>query len=238
MGQEHTIPSTKTDFDRDGFAVIRGFYSPQEVTELAGHVERYVADVGPTLPAESVFYEKKERPETLMRLDMMETHDSYFDELLRGERYTGLASSLLDDVAVPQYVEMFAKVPLLGKPTPPHQDGNYFMLAPNEALTFWLPIDPVDEENGCMRFVRGSHRRGMRQHERSNVFGFSLGIADYGTDEDKNGETPVCLQAGDAVIHHSMTIHRTDDNPTDRPRRAALVPEGNVWDQHGEELES
>jgi len=220
MVDGNPLQATKTDFDRDGFAIIRGFHSSDEARGLTDHVERYVAEVVPTLPAEAVFYEDKERPATMMRLDMMEKYDPYFDELLRGERYTGLASALLGDTVVPKFVEMFAKVPRIGKPTPPHQDGNYFMLVPNEALTFWLPIDPVDEENGCIRYGQGSHQRGMRKHERSNVFGFSLGITDYGTKEDENYETAVCLQPGDAVIHHSMTIHRTDDNPTDRPRRA------------------
>jgi len=219
MIHENSTQSAKTDFDRNGFAIIRGLNSPQEASDLIGHVDRYVAEVVPKLPEEAVFYEDKERSDTMMRLDYMEKHDSYFDKLLRGERYTRLASTLLDDTAVPQYVEMFAKVPRIGKPTPPHQDGNYFMLDPNEALTFWLPIDPVDEENGCIRYVRGSHQRGMRHHERSNVFGFSLGITDYGV-EDENNETSVRLQPGDAAIHHSMTIHRTDANPSDRPRRA------------------
>jgi phytanoyl-CoA hydroxylase len=220
MVHENVFQSTKADFDRDGFAIVRGFHSTEEARGLTNQVERYVAEVVPKLPAEAVFYENKQRPETMMRLDMMEKYDLYFDELLCGERFTAFASTLLGDTVVPKFVEMFAKVPRIGKPTPPHQDGNYFMLVPNEALTFWLPIDPVDEENGCIRYSRGSHQRGMRNHERSNVFGFSLGITDYGTKEDEANETAVCLQPGDAVIHHSMTIHRTDDNPTDRPRRA------------------
>ena len=69
-------------------------------------------------------------------------------------------------------------------------------LGPNEALTFWVPIDPVDKQNGCVRYVRGSHHRGMRHHELSSVFGFSLDIKDYGA-EDEVMETPVCMQPGD-----------------------------------------
>ena len=219
MVLEHTIQSAKADFDRDGFAIIRGFYSPQETRSLIEQVERYITQIVPTLPSDAVYYEDRETPESMMRLEGMETYDPYFDRMLHGERYTGLASTLLDDAAVPQYAEMFAKAPGVGKPTPPHQDGNYFMLVPNEALTFWLPIDLVDQENGCVRYVRGSHGRGMRHHELSGVFGFSLGITDYSAEDEKR-ETPVCLQPGDAVIHHSMTIHRADTNPTDRLRRA------------------
>jgi phytanoyl-CoA hydroxylase len=219
MVDGNAIRAAKTDFDRDGFAVIRGFYAPREAQDLFEQVERYLARIVPTLPDEAVFYEDKQKPETMMRLERMEKHDPFFDGMRREERYTGLASTLLDDAAVPQQAEVFAKAPRIGKPTPPHQDGNYFMLVPNEALTFWLPIESVDEENGCVRYVRGSHRRGMRHHELSGVFGFSLGITDYGA-EDEKLETAVCLESGDVVIHHGMTIHRTDANPTDRLRRA------------------
>ena len=219
MLHEKARQSAEDDFDRDGFAVIREFYSSKEWHDVLGNFDRHLAQVVPTLPDEAVFYEDKQRPASMMRLENMEKYDPYFDKLLRSDPFTCFASALLGETAVPQYVEMFAKVPRLGKPTPPHQDGNYFMLVPNNALTFWLPIDPVDEDNGCVRYVRGSHRRGMRRHEPSGVFGFSLGITDYGPEDEKD-EAPVCLQPRDVVIHHSMTIHRTDANPTDRLRRA------------------
>ena len=219
MVDKNTTQALKADFDRDGFVVIRGFYTPQEAQDLFEQVERYITRIVPTLSVEYVFYEDKQKPETMMRLERMNEHDPFFDAMRQDERYRGLASTLLDDVAVPQQTEMFAKAPRIGKPTPPHQDGNYFMLVPNEALTFWLPIESVDEENGCVRYVRGSHRRGMRRHELSGVFGFSLGITDYGA-EDEQEEVAVCLEPGDAVIHHGMTIHRTDANLSDRLRRA------------------
>lgn len=219
MADENAIRAAKSEFDRDGFAVIRGFYTPQEVQGLFERIERYIAEIVPTLPDEFVFYEDKQKPETMFRLEQISKHDPFFEDMRKDERYTGLASTLLDDAVVPQQAEVFAKAPLIGKPTPPHQDGNYFRLVPNEALTFWLPIDSVDEGNGCVRYVRGSHLCGMRRHELSNVFGFSLGITDYGSEDEKK-EVAVCVEPGDAIIHHGMTIHRTDANPSDRLRRA------------------
>ena len=97
------------------------------------------------------------------------------------------------------------------------------MMEPNEALTIWMALDEISEENGCIRYVRGSHRKGIRPHARSNVLGFSQGITDYGPEDDA-AEVPMISQPGDLHIHHSLTIHRADGNTTDRPRRAlALV---------------
>ena len=76
----------------------------------------------------------------------------------------------------------------------------------------WLALDVVDEENGCVRYVRGSHRRGMRPHGRTGVLGFSQGITDYGQPEDLADEIAFPAQPGDLLVHHALTIHRADGN--------------------------
>ena len=91
-----------------------------------------------------------------------------------------LAELLLDGPVVPKDLQYFNKPPGIGKPTPAHQDGYYFMLDPCEALTIWVALDHVDDENGCVRYVTGSHKRGMRPHCRTQTLGFSQGITDYG----------------------------------------------------------
>ena len=59
-----------------------------------------------------------------------------------------------------QEPEWFNKPPGTDSPTPPHQDNYYFSLKPPNVLTIWLALDPVDDENGCLRYVAGSHRDG------------------------------------------------------------------------------
>jgi phytanoyl-CoA hydroxylase len=90
-----------------------------------------------------------------------------------------------------------------------------------------MALDPVDEDNGCLRYVAGSHRRGIRPHARSNILGFSQGITDFGP-ADRAAEVPICLQPGAVVAHHGETIHRADPNRSaTRHRRAfAMVFQG------------
>jgi phytanoyl-CoA hydroxylase len=91
----------------------------------------------------------------------------------------------------------------------------------------WMALDPVDEENGCLRYVPGSQQRGIRPHGRTKTLGFSQGITDY-DDEDRAIEVPIVLQPGDVTIHHGNTIHRADANQsTTRHRRSfAMVFKG------------
>ena len=88
-----------------------------------------------------------------------------------------------------------------------------------KALTIWVAPDPIDEKNGCLRFVRGSHKDGVRPHSRSSILGFSQHIANY--DDLKADEVGVKLNPGDASVHHGNMIHRADANvSTERNRRA------------------
>lgn len=208
----------RQDFDRDGYTILRNHLSAAATAEVRENVERFVSDVLPGLPNDKAYYEVKDDADTLMRLQGMTQHDDYFSELYHDEQFSGLADHLMDG-ARESMMQWFDKPPRIGKETPPHQDGFYFMLEPNEALTLWLAIDAADEENGCIRYVPGSHRRDMRPHRPSGVLGFSQGITDYG-DEDLANEVPIVVEPGDLIAHHCLTIHRADANSSDRHRAA------------------
>ena len=209
----------KQTFERDGFLLLHGYVNTEEADAINDRVNRYITEVLPSLAASESLYEVKGDPDSLMRLNNMHKHDDFFDELINEPRFNGAAAEFLGDEVVPTNVELFDKPPRVGKITPPHQDGFYFMLEPNEAITLWLALEPSDVENGCMRFIPGSRWRGIRPHARSNVLGFSQGITDFGK-ADEEAEQAVEAQPGDVIAHHSMTIHRTGDNLTDRRRRA------------------
>jgi len=209
----------KSDFDRDGFIVLPGFCDSMQMQELSAQFDRYVREVIPRLGPEENFYEDKDRPETLKYAKGLDQHDEYFQQLFTNHQFVSLAELLLDGSVVCRDLSMFDKPARVGEITPAHQDGYYFMLNPSEALTMWLAIDPVDEENGCIRYVRGSNRRGLRDHHRTNTLGFSQGIGDYGA-EDENNAVPMIAGPGDLLVHHCDTIHRADANLSARPRRA------------------
>ena len=129
---------------------------------------------------------------------------------------------LLGTPVVLRGVELFNKPAGIGKPTPPHQDGYYFCLVPSQAVTLWFPLDPVSEENGCIRYVRGSHRKGIRPHRISNILGFSQGLMDWGP-EDEAAEVKALASPGDLLAHHCDMIHRADANPSRISRRALAI---------------
>ena len=81
----------------------------------------------------------------------------------------------------------------------------------------WLALDTVDEKNGCLRYVSGAHKRPIRPHGPTEIFGFSQGVTNYGED-DYAGEVPVPAEPGDVAIHHWQMVHRAGPNTSDRER--------------------
>ena len=216
----------KTDCDRDGFVVIRNFLLADELAVLQQNLDRYIHQIVPTLPDTDAFYEDRSRPQTLKQLQRMD-RDPFFAEYRHHRAWVTLADALLGEPAAADQPEWFNKPPGTNHVTPPHQDNFYFCLTPPSVLTIWLALDRVDAENGCLRYVAGSHVCEMRPHSRSNILGFSQGITDYSAD-DFTKERAVLLEPGDAVAHYGMTIHRADANlSTTRHRRSlAMVFKG------------
>ncbi len=216
----------KQDYDREGFAIVRQFLTPDELRDLTAELNRYIREVVPGLSDAHAFFQDRERPETLKQMQHMQV-DAFFNAYTQHAKWQGLAETLVGEAAKCESPEWFNKPPGVEHPTPPHQDNYYFNLQPSNVVTIWLALDVVDDDNGCLRYVPGSHEQGFRPHGRSNVLGFSQGITDYGAG-DEAVERKIHLQPGDAVAHHGMTIHRAEPNRTsDRNRRAfAMVYKG------------
>jgi phytanoyl-CoA hydroxylase len=138
----------------------------------------------------------------LKQIQQIFIYDPYFKEL---------AKLLLGGKAVLKNMQYFNKIPLQGKETPAHQDGYYFMIKPQEAITMWFSLGEADDENGAVCYIPGSHRKGMREHGKTSLLGFSHGITD-GSEKDTKSEVQMKASAGDLLVHHSLTIHRTNAN--------------------------
>ncbi len=211
----------KADYDRDGHALIPKFLTKQEMAELTHHLDRYIREIVPQLPATHAFYQDRSSPETLKQLQFME-EDPFFEELTKRDKWMNLAEALVGEPVKPS-VEWFDKPPQTHHVTPPHQDNFYFCLRPNHVATFWLALDFVDDENGSLRYVTSSHLQGIRPHNPTKIIGFSQGITDYG-EQDRAREVVVRMRPGDLVVHHGNMIHSANANRSEiRHRRAFAV---------------
>ena len=210
----------RTNFERDGFVVVSAFYASAELKKVEWKLIDFTSDRLSSLPHEHVFFEDKNDPVSLKQIQRLHEHEPFFERMMN-DKPKKLAQELLGEPVIGKNLQYFNKPPSLGKATPPHQDAYYFMIEPCHALTMWLALDEVDEGNGCIRYVSGSHMQGLRTHARTETLGFSQGISDYG-DNDVENERACIASPGDLLAHHALTIHRADSNQSDSRSRRAL----------------
>jgi len=212
----------RENFDRDGYVCISPLFDSEEMAKLKTEVARYIHDVVPTMPSERIYYEDKNDSSSLKQVQKLFEYDGYFSDLMNGV-IRRMAETVLDDDVIPVNMQYFNKPADIGQATPPHQDGYYFHLTPCEAVTGWLALDDVDEENGCIHYIRGSHHADrFRPHGQTGVLGFSQGISDFGTASDKADSVAFPGPAGTFLMHHARTIHWAGPNRSKTRSRRAI----------------
>jgi phytanoyl-CoA hydroxylase len=208
-------------FDLNGFVFLPGFLSGNTLQELQSQLQDFIQTKLPDLPGDQVYYEHKNDPHTLKQIQRIFEYDDGFRSLIFESEFQQLSDLLLGPNSIGKNLQYFNKPPGIGQPTPPHQDGYYFMLEPCNAITMWLALDDVNTENGCVRYIPRSHKQGMRSHNRTKTLGFSQGISDY-DERDSEQELFFTLSPGDLLVHHALTIHRADGNTSPTRQRRAL----------------
>ncbi|RLV04407.1 hypothetical protein CTZ27_10630 [Streptomyces griseocarneus] len=212
----------KVAYERDGYVVVRDFLDRAELAELRFHIHRFLDDVVPTLPDTQVFHAQGGDGARRVRMVLRMNCDTYFEDYRSHPKWTALARTLLGEPAAAEPPIYLDKPPATDSPTPPHQDNCSLGLDPPSGVEMLLATDErIDEDNGCLRYVPGSHRRGMRRHTYSGVRGFAV-AADFGP-ADEEREVPVELDPGDLVCHHPLTVHRAPANRSEHRARAAFA---------------
>jgi hypothetical protein len=105
-----------------------------------------------------------------------------------------------------------------------HQDLNYWGLDGDREVTAWFALTPATVENGCMRFVPGSHRQKDVAHVDSfapdNLLTRGQEIA---VEVDEASAVNVVLRAGQASFHHGHMFHASGPNTTSSRRLGVAI---------------
>jgi hypothetical protein len=119
--------------------------------------------------------------------------------------------------------QVFCKPAGTGKEIPWHQDGQYWPIRPLATCSVWIAIDDASSENGCMRYIPGSHAGGVVTRHRTSdrkdlVLNQEVDPALFDAAQAKDD----VLDAGQFSLHDVYMIHGSNANRS-RKRRAAFV---------------
>jgi ectoine hydroxylase-related dioxygenase (phytanoyl-CoA dioxygenase family) len=139
---------------------------------------------------------------------------------------TRIAQQLLSPQCILLSDFLLLKPANVGAGTPWHQDEAYSDPEYDHAqLTFWMPLQEVGPQDGCMIYLPGSHLMGVLEHRSLNndpgthAFECAVSFSD---------EQSACrpLPAGGCVVHGQRTLHCSTNNVSNVDRYAYLLTFG------------
>ncbi|PZD96882.1 phytanoyl-CoA dioxygenase [Paenibacillus sambharensis] len=210
-------------FERDGYVVIRGVYSPEEVQSLNREYEKvWMARIAeakiqhnPEEPLNSLFPRLKDchwDSETIRRLAFLPAAAG------RLERWTGEEMLLVS-------TNYYFKPPGMDG-IPCHQDNYGLGVNPGTCYAIWISLDEADGETGGMRFFPATHKLDIMTpekivDEKADTFGGYVQVLHA---PDGYEAVQVTTEPGDIVIYHGHIMHDSPGNATaDRFRRSLIA---------------
>jgi len=216
-------PQLVEDFRRDGFVVVPGLLSADELRRYGSAVDEAVGRRSKgdtrTLAQKSRYEQSFTQCQNLWE-DSEGVRPLTFHPLL-----AETAARLLGVGAVRLWHDQALYKEPGGRETDPHQDQPYWPIVETNTITAWIPFDGSTLETGAMGYLPGSHRLGVREFV--NIF---TGDGDEGGGgvlgrEELAGIEPVFVEVppGAVAYHHSLTFHLAGANHTGTVRRVHTV---------------
>jgi len=138
--------------------------------------------------------------------------------------------------------QVFCKPERIGREVPWHQDGQYWPIRPLATCSVWIALDDVDADNGCMRYIPGSHlRERVYTHRVSDRPGLVLNQEVVADEFDARTARDDVLRAGEFSLHDVYLIHGSNPNRSQRRRAGFVVrymPASSVFERDVERQQS
>ena len=197
--------SMAADYRRDGC------FFPIDVMS-AEHVAQYRAQL------EAVKHEQDAGDERIAAAAFRFAHFvmPFVDEITRLPAIVEPVKVLLGPDLLVWGTTFFVKEPRTRDYVSWHQDLTYWDLDDVAEVTAWVALTPATVANGCMRFIPGSHARGIVPHRdtfaEDNMLTRGQELED-GVDEVDSVD--VVLAPGQMSLHHGHIFHGSHANRSD-----------------------
>ncbi len=207
----------KSDYDRDGFVIVRGLFGADDIAAALAEAERLLVERRDLISTKNIRCRWQPNVVTGAACEF-ETFDPIVD-LVPVCRRLALDARLLAVLA-----ELYGEPACLFKDKliykPPgvkgyglHQDWIAWPGFPRSFLTVLMPFDAAGVDNGCTEVFPGYHTHGSLSAEDGQYHELPAATVD----EAKG--VPLELEPGDVAIFGGFTPHRSAPNRSPRWRR-------------------
>lgn len=142
------------------------------------------------------------------------------NKLVRSEKILDAVGKILGDNIMVWSTTFFIKEPRTPSFVSWHQDLRYWGLSDASGmLSAWLALSEVTLENGCIRFLPGSHKDGILEYDDTHADNNALTRGQRARIDINWADTvPVHLTPGQMSLHHGWLLHSSTPNNSDKRR--------------------
>lgn len=157
-------------------------------------------------------------------LDVIHFRDERLMEFLLHDSVLDLVEPLIGPDIGLWSSHFISKPPRTGRRTPWHEDSAYWngrISTMEGVVTVWLALDAVDEENGAMAVIPGTHKGGGFSAYEAVEGGSSAAIFETEIDPatlDLASAHTFRLAPNECSLHESRIVHGAGPNTSDRRR--------------------
>jgi hypothetical protein len=238
LGSEEVLVLTDEQVDqfhRDGYLAGGSCLTDSEVEELRAELERVISDRdNPAAPQPSLLRNLADLDgdasgRVVWQIVNVWIASAPFRRLLEHPKITSELAQLTDADELRVWHDQIQYKPAeYGGETGWHQDAPAWpVIEPMTEVSAWVALDDVDESNGCMSMVPGSHRWGDATPRLAEIRDFDELPRSFDGHAVEIVRRPV--RKGEVHYHHALTWHGSHSNYSARPRRAIAIhymPEG------------
>lgn len=152
----------------------------------------------------------------LTRIKQPHVHMPEFFEVLRSKKVRGVLESLLGPAVRLQTSKLNTKAPGGGAAVEWHQDWAFYPHTNDDVLAIGLMLEDVEEENGPLLVVPGTHKGPVLSHFVGGVFAGAIDPSDLLFEKDKI--VTLTGKAGSMSLHHCRTLHGSAPNLSKKAR--------------------
>ena len=223
MSSEYNFEVLKSTYDKNGWVVLKELFDLNEINKIKLIIKKFFKErINQSKNSRNMNF--TDDSNDLKNLNSF--HELGSNPVIKkfgnSDKINNIVKYFLN--SNPEFIqsELFAKPAKSGLSSPDHQDNYYWAVEGSNALTVWIALDQANQNNGAMHYYDGSHKFGILEHEASYSKGSSQTIKDkdYLT---KFKKTQPFLEAGDALIHHCLTVHGSSENKSDFSRQGWTI---------------
>ncbi|MCK7593095.1 phytanoyl-CoA dioxygenase family protein [Pseudomarimonas salicorniae] len=215
-------------FRSDGYLVARGSCAPAELQEIRAVLEQLFSqsagrDEGNQLDMLSLDIDQRSPVQPQLVKPSL-----YAPSLLRTKhfhRIQAMAQQLLGGDAKFCFDHCILKPANSVAATPWHQDEahNQDPHYRHDQISFWIALQDVSEDNGCMRYLPGSNHGPVLPHCSPNDDPRIHALECPTTHFDEHAAVTAPLRAGVCVLHDGLTLHSALPNRSSMDRLAYIL---------------